>query len=85
MTREDVRRAWEEAIATGCGSIGGGVFIETGKNLNSNASEEEVAGYDDDDMYITTDNGIDPIYVSDVDDVCDELKDQIDDSDSCSI
>ena len=77
ITRKDIRDAWTEALESGCGKVGDGIFIEKGSRLNAEAAPEEDASYDDGSMYITTDDGIEPIYVTSAEDAIDELHDQI--------
>lgn len=76
MTINDLKNAWDKYIETGFAEIAAGVFLEAGRDIPRNADEEELI---DDACYMTTDDGVDPIYIGGFDDLCDELKDNLED------
>lgn len=77
ITKKMIRDAWEEVMVSGEATIGGGIFLEKGSVLNAEAAPEEEAAYDDESVYITTDDAQEPTPVYSAKDVMDELKYQI--------
>lgn len=83
MTRSDLAEAWKHAGKHGWGEAGNGICIETGWQLNDVAEGNgEPERFDEDAMYITTDNGIEPILVCSLADAEEELRDQFTEEES---
>lgn len=82
MTREDLKRAWEEYQEKGFTTVDSGVFLEMGKDIPDNTDEygnpvgEPLI---EDACYLTTDDGSDPVYIMDFEDLCYEMRDNLED------
>ena len=82
VTREEIRAAFEEVLRTGaCVEIGteSGLFFQKGAELNAGTPDEEkksgswAGPYDDEGVYLTTDDGAEPVHILCVDDAVEEF------------
>ena len=79
MTREDLKRAWEEYQEKGFTTVTSGVFLEMGKNIPENTDEDGNPVGEaliEDACYLTTDDGI-AVYIKDFEDLCYEMRDNL--------
>lgn len=86
VTREEIRAAFEEVLRTGsCVEIGteSGLFLQKGAELNADTPDEEkesgswAGPYDDESVYLTTDDGAEPVRILGADDAVEELGDMV--------
>ena len=86
VTREEIRAAFEEVLRNGaCVEIGteSGLFFQKGAELNAGTPDEEkesgswAGPYDDEGVYLTTDDGAEPVRILSVDDAVEELGDMV--------
>lgn len=64
--------AWREYRRTGSATVLPGVFLEKGRDIPRGEGEEPL---DPDSCYLTTDDGAEPRWIRDFDDLFEEMRD----------
>ena len=97
LSRNEVCIAWRDCYQKGFGRMSGGLFLQKVSEMKKewwwNDEEEEklnkiclnssfgMYSLSDDDIFLLTDTGIDPIYIASFDDLLFELKGMVEEDD----